>query len=640
MFRFMRKSEKLKRYLLIFFLGIVSVGMVLVLAPLPSSVTGEMESNSLAEIGGQKITTQDLDKTVRQQFQRQQMNYEPAVAAILAPQIFESLVQEDATRLEARKLGLEATSQEVQAKAQLVPGLYNNGVFIGRDEFERVSGMTLDKFEAQLRDDIVAEKLRYAVTDGVQVTPAEIRDEFNKRNTKVKIEYAVFDPSQFVKDVKVTPEALETYFKQNAARYKQPEERQVRYILDDTARIQQQAQVTDDDVRRYYENHLVDYRVPDRVHLAQILFKTTGKLPAEAAAAEGTARDVLNQLKAGKDFAELAKRYSEDTTSSQKGGDMGWIVRQQMVKEVEVPAFSMRPGQVSDLIKTGYGIQIIKILDKQSAHLQSLDEVKNDIRTELGQQKFSNAEQAAADDLGRRFRANPKDFEAIAKQMGFEVKETPLFKYKEAVPDFGNSEAFANLASQLHQGEVGQPIIVPKGVAVIQVSQIVPAHPAKLDEVRATVEQDYKNAQSKVIAAQKAKELADKAKSQDFKAAAKALGLTVKESNDVAQQDNIENVGSTSSLLGLFAMQPGQTSDVVAAGANQVVFRVVSYTPPNEADLPKQQDQIAEEMADRKRSLAFDIYRQNLKQQLVRSGELKINNKALDQFEANLRGQG
>ncbi|MGD0696017.1 MAG: peptidyl-prolyl cis-trans isomerase [Terriglobia bacterium] len=638
MFRFMRKSEKVKRYLLIFFLGIVSVGMVLVLAPLPSGDTSRMESNNLAEIGGRKITTQDLDRMLRNQFKGQQVGYNPAIASIMAEPLFDEMVQEEATRLEARKLGLVASPDEVLRKAQATPGLYDNGVFIGREQFERIAGMTLEQWEDQLRDSLVSEKLRAVITDGVQVTPAELHDEFIKRNAKAKIEYVVLDPSQFIKEVKVTPEALDSFFKQTPSRYKLPEQRRVRYVLADTARIQAQAKVTDDDIKQYYGEHLSDYRVPDRVKAAHILFKTTGKTPAEVTTIENTARDVLSQVRSGKDFGELAKRYSEDS-SAQKGGEIGWIVRGQTVKEFETAAFSMHPGQTSDLIKTVYGIHILKVLDKQSAHLQSVDEVKNDIRTELERRKFDTAQQAMADYLGAKLKENPKDFEGVARKAGLEVKETPLFKFKETLPDFGNSESFANLAFQLRQDEVGQPITIPKGLAIIQLIQIVPEHQAKLEEVRATVEQDYRNAQSKVVAAEKARQLADKGKSQDFKAAAKALGLTVKESNDFTAQDNIENVGTGSTLSAAFTTQPGQTSDVVAAGTNWVVFHVLTHTPANEADLPRQRDQIAEELADRKRTLAFDIYRRNLKQQLIRSGELKINTAAVQRFESNLKGE-
>jgi peptidyl-prolyl cis-trans isomerase D len=631
MFRFMRDSEKVKRYLLIFFLGIVSLGMVITLMPLNPSDAARADNTYLAQIGGKKITSQELRKVIDNRLKNSQSGYNPSLAAYIAPSMLDQMVLQEAILLQARKLGIEASPAEVLKAARAIPGLYNNGVFIGEDKLEQATGLTSDQLEAQLGEGIVAQKMQDIITDGVQVTPAEVRAEFLKRNNKAKIQYVLFDPSQYIKAVKVTPEALEAYYKQNTPRYSLPEKRRVRYVLVDSDALRAQVKVSDQEVKQYYNQHSSDYRVPERVHITHILFKTTGKTPAEVATIEKTARDVLNQIKSGKDFGALAKQYSEDS-SAQQGGDINWIVRGQTVKEFEDSAFSMKPGQVSELVKTIYGIHILKVLDKQTAHLQTLDEVKEQIRPTLEKEKLDRAQQTLGDELGRRFQKNPKAFDDVARQANLEVKETPLFNYKGILPDFGSSEAFANLSYQLRLNEVGEPISVPKGLAIIQVTAIVAEHQAKLDEARAQVEQDYRASESKVLAADASRQFAEKCKTQDFKAAARAMKLTVKESADFSEQDYVENVGQGSSLPGAFTLPPGKTSDVLPAGANSVVFNVLAHTPAVEANLPQQQDQISEELVQRKRSLAFEIYRKNLKQKLVKSGELKLNDAAMKQF--------
>jgi parvulin-like peptidyl-prolyl isomerase len=211
---------------------------------------------------------------------------------------------------------------------------------------------------------------------------------------------------------------------------------------------------------------------------------------------------------------------------------------------------------------------------------------------------------------------------------------SPLFRYGQAVADLGSGDAFENLAFQLHKGEVGPSISVPKGQAIIQLVDIVPEHVPALEEVRARVEEDYRAEQSKVLAADKAKQFAAKAKTGDFAKIAKADGLTAKESNDFTQQDFVEGVGAGSELSSAFTLPVGQTSDVVSLGDKSVVFRVVLHTPANDADFAQQRDQITEELLDRRRSLAFELYRQNLKLQLIQSGQLKMNAAALEQFIA------
>ena len=636
MFRLFSKSRRtVYKWMLAAFLSVMAVGMVITLTPLGGGDTTQMEANVLASVDGANITTQDLRQSIDSQLGNVPAAYRSQFVPRVAQGALDQMVLQRAMIRQAQKLGLEITAQEMLQALQGIPGFYENGKFIGMDAYQdrlQAQGLTVGKFEAQLRQELLFDKVRSVITDGVVVTPAEVHEEFVKRNAKAKIEYVVFDPSQFLKSVEVTPAALDAFFKKNPERYKAPAERRVRYVLVDPDRVRSEVKIDEAALRQYYGRHLSDYRVPDRVKVAHILFKTTGKNPAEVSTIEKTAQDVLAQVKSGVDFAALAKQHSEDT-SAQSGGEIGWIVRKQTVKEFEDAAFSMKPGEVR-LVKTIYGVHIIKVEDKQSAHLQSLDEVKDAIRAELEKQKLAAAEESLADRFEREVKAK-KDFQAAARELGLEARETPLFKYNQSIPDFGNSEAFQSLAFQLPQGDVGQPISVPKGLAVIQVAEVVPEHVPALDEVRARVEQDYRAEQSKVLASEKAKEFAAAARSGDFKKIAKTERLDVKESKDFTQQDSVSETIPASAVAAAFTLAPGQTSDVAAAGTNSVVFHVLSHTPPNEADFAAQQGQIAEDLLGRKREVAFEIYQQNLKQWLLQSKELKMNDAAMKQFLAS-----
>ena len=638
MYRFFKRNrEAVKKYLLIFFLSIVSIGMVITLAPINTGDTSRAESNVLASIGGSNITTTDLQRTVQMRFRNSPQMNESKMIPMVAGSLLDEMVLQRALMSQAKKMGIEVSDAELGQTLQSIPWLMQNGSFIGMDRYQDViyqqTGMSVPEFEAGLRDKLLQDKIRGVVTDGVEVPPQEVLEEFQHRNARAKIEYVLFDPSQFIKTVPVSPEALEAFFKRDPDRYKLPEQRKVRYVLIDPDHVRGLVKVTDEEARQYYTQHLSDYRISDRVKVAHILFKTAGKAPAEAATIEKKARDVLNQIKGGANFADLAKKYSEDTSAS-NGGELGWVVRGQTVKEFEDTAFSMKPGQVSDLIKTVYGIHILKLEDKQMAHLQSFGEVKDSILVELEKQRVADAQEKLADDLLRGLRLKPDAFEDVVRKAGLEPQMSPLFRYGQAVADLGSGDAFENLTFQLHKGEVGTPISVPKGQAIIQLVDIVPEHVPTLEEVRARAEEDFRAEQSKVLAEDKAKQFAAKVKTGDFAKIAKADGLTAKESKDFTQQDSIEGVGSGSQLSAAFTLNPGQTSDVISLRANSVVFRVVSHTPANDAEFASQRDRIAEELLDRKRSLAFELYRQNLKLQLMQSGELKMNAGTLKQFIA------
>src|SRR5579863_1586539 len=460
MFSFKKNREKVKKYLLIFFLGIVSIGMVITLAPISGGDTSQMQANVVASIGGSQVTTQDLQRIIQPQLRNFANN--PQYVARIADNALDELILDHAVTLQAAKLGVEVTDQELLQTLKTIPTLYNNGTFVGMEAYQAAvaqEGLTVAQFETQMKQRLLFDKMRSIVTDEITVTTQEAHEEFVQRNAKARVEYVVFDPTQLTKAVEVTPAALELFMKRDAGRYTMPEQRRVSYVLIDPSRVAADVKLDDATLKQYYTEHLSQYRVPERVKVAHILFQTTGKSPAEVSTLENTARKTLADLKGGADFGDLARKLSEDTPTAQNGGEYGWIVRGQTVKEFETTAFSMKPGQISDLVKTTYGIHIIKVEDKQNAHLQSFDEVKVAIRDELQKQGVAAAQQALAQKVISDLKANPKeDLAAAARKFGLEPHETPPFKHGEVLPDFGTSESFSTLAFELQQGEVGQPI--------------------------------------------------------------------------------------------------------------------------------------------------------------------------------------
>ncbi|HEX5482348.1 MAG TPA: peptidyl-prolyl cis-trans isomerase [Terriglobia bacterium] len=629
--------KTLMKYLMIFFLGIVSLAMVLTLAPLPGGGdTESSQSNVLASLNGGNITIQNLQQAISNQLRT--AGNDPKAITHIAQSALDQMILRRALITQAHKMGLEVSNQELVAGLRQIPFLYQNGQFIGMAEYENLvqqeTGMAVPQFEAQMRESILVRKLRQTVTDDVEITPAEVHEDFLRRNEKAKINYVVFEPSEFVNAVKVTPAAIETYFTANRLHYKIQEQRKVKYVLIPPDSVRSQVQVSEADLQRYYNQHLAEYRVPDRVKVAHILFKTTGDTPQQAAQEQATAEKVLEQIKAGANFAQLAKKYSQDTGSAVKGGELGWIERGQTVKAFEDAAFSMKPGQISNLIKTQYGYHIIKVEGRQVAHVETLDDVKDAIRQTLEKQKLAQAQQAVAAKFQQALKAKPDDFEAAAKQNGLQAAETPLFSYNQPVPDLGNNESFENLAFQLPLDGVGDPITVPKGVAVIQVTQIVPEHLPNLNEVKPRVEQDYRTEQSKLLTAEKARQFAAEVKQGDFQKIAKSDGYKAKTSQEFTGQDQVSDLIQGTSVASAFTLPPGKTSDAIAMGSNYVVFQVVSHTPANEADFASQKETLGTQLLQQKRDLAFEIYQQNLKQQLLHSGKLKINQKAFKQFLA------
>jgi len=621
---------------------VIILGMVMYLVPLPRGGMSRTGGIVLASVGGKTITSADLDQTIRERLKNSPLGSDRRMVPIVAPAVLDQMVIQQILLQQAGKTGVEVSDQDLLKTLQTIPWLYPDGNFVGTDRAAELvvqnTGKTFAQLKSLLRDMLVVEKIRSNVTDGMQVTPEEVLAEFRRRNTKAKIDYVLFDPSQFFRDVKVTPEALEAFFQKDPAHYKLSEQRQVRYVVVDPERMRAPGKVDEAELRQYYAQHLSDYRLPDRVKVALMLFRTSGKTPAEVATLEKTAANVLNQVRAGANFGGLARKFSEDTSAS-AGGELGWLVRGQTVPNFESAAFSLKAGEVSGLVKTEYGIHIIKVEGKQVAQLQPFDEVKNSILAAVEKLGVADARQKLTTSLESQLKANPQQFDDIVRKAGLEPKQSPLFKYNQPVPDLGKTDAFENLAFQLRLNEVGTPIAVSGGEAIIQVAQIVPEHVPTLEEVRAQVEEDYRHDQSITLAQDKARKLAELAKTQGFDKAAKSLGLKPQESNDFSASEPVEGVGSGSQLGDAFTLNPGQVSGVISAGSNQVLFKVVSHTPPNEAEFAAQSDKIREELLDQKRGRQFEAYCQNLKDQFLHSGKLKINEAGMKQYLASYQAQ-
>ena len=257
--------------------------------------------------------------------------------------------------------------------------------------------------------------------------------------TRSRSAYVVIRPDDLQSKIEASDADLSAYFAKNKARYNVPERRIVQYAFLDLEQLRLHANIPQDEIRNYYEQHIDSYKIPDRAHVAHILFKTVGKTDAEAEEIRKKAEDVLKKAKSGANFGDLAKQYSDDTTKD-KGGDLDWIVRGQTVPEFEQAAFSLPIGSISDLVKTQYGFHIIKVIDRQNARTQTLEEV---LPADFGGAARGQA-QHAADDLSEQIsseirRSGRVSMDDLAKKFNLKLGQTPPLEANQPIPEVGNS---------------------------------------------------------------------------------------------------------------------------------------------------------------------------------------------------------
>jgi peptidyl-prolyl cis-trans isomerase D len=394
-------------------------------------------------------------------------------------------------------------------------------------------------------------------------------------------------------------------------------------------------QVTDDMLKQQYQANIQQYQVPNRVHVEHILFMTVGKTTdAEVEEVKKKAEDVLKQVRKGGKFEDLARKYSEDPGSKDKGGDLSWITQGQTVPEFEKTAFSLSPGQVSDLVKTQYGFHIIKVLEKETAHTKPFEEVKDSLRAPL---LLSQADKLASDTADRLSAAirqsNKVSLDDLAKQYQLTVSETRPIAASDPLLELANSQDAKDAIFRARPDETSLPVRTDRGYVVLSVKSIQPAHQGSLEEVRDRVIADLKREKSTELAKSKAEDLIKRVKGgEKFDAAARSLGLEPKTSDLIARDGSIPGAASAKQVSAAFSLKTGNVGAPLSLGQNWLVYRVAEKSEANLADFDKQKKQLTDELLQSKRSLAFEAFQKALDNRLKQEGKLKLMPDKLKSF--------
>ena len=615
-------------------LVVICLSMVITLIPGLMNTSATSSPDAVASVGGTEISALDVQRQLNQVTRGQ--NIPPMLKGMYTKQVLDQMIFQHALELEAQRLGFPVTPEEMTERIkQILPTVFSGDTWL-KDRYAtevqmRTGGMSVSQFEEFLRNEMLFERFHQLVTAGITVSPAEIDQEFRRRNEKVQIQYAAIRPEELAPTIHPSDAELSAYFTKNSSKYQVPEKRSARYALLDVDKLRAHSQVGDDALRAYYNAHIDQYKVENRVHPEHILFKTIGKTDAEIAEIRQKAEDVLKQARKGANFEDLAKKYSEDDATKPKGGDLGWIVEGQTVPEFQQAAFSLPKGSISDLVKTQYGFHIIKVLDRETAHTKSFEEVRDTIVPIVLDEKVrADANNISNQMAGAVRQSNRQSIDDLARKFNLELGDTPPASVTDPVGDLGNSPDLHQVLFQLRPGELSSPLQSEKGFVILTVKNIEPAHQGTLAEVRDRVLSDYQQEQSIQLARAKADDLAKRTTAgEPFDKVAKSLGIEVKSPDAFSRTGSIPDLGSGRQLEAAFSMPVGQSSAPLQMSGAWVVYKIVAHQPVIPEDLAKQKDQIEQQLLQAKQGAAFDAFRTALEDRLKREGKLTINNDAL-----------
>ncbi|SRR5579883_505976 len=628
MFDLFRSRDKAVRILLGALLLLVALSMLTYLIPTYDTGTSAGSGQVVAEVGKDVITTTDVQRLIQGNLRSRQLP--PEILPTFIPQMIQDLITNRALEYEANRLGFQVTDADVRdAIRQSLPQLFPDGNFVGKETYAAMlaqQNLSIEDFEADLRRQILVTRLRNIALEGMIVSPAEIEQAYKKKNDKVKIAYVKLTADKYKSELEPTLADMQAYYNANKATFQKPERKNLTLLIADQSKLEQSIHPTDAELQKIYDQNKDQYRTPESVDVRHILLKTTGK-PDEDAKVKAKADDIEKQLKAGANFADLAKKYSEDPGSSQTGGEYKGVVRGQMVPEFEQAAFSLKPGQISDPVKTTYGYHIIQVEKHQDARLKPFEEVKGQIADNLKKQRASDQMQQIADRAQTELKRDPAHPEKVAAEFNMQLVKADGVEPGKAVPEVGQSNDFDQSLAGLKKGEVSQPVALPNNKIVLAlVNDVIPPQPSTFDEVQSQIKNTIIQNRTRVVLQKHAQELYDKAKAMggDLEKAAKSMGLEVKTSDPVAQNDTIPGLGAVNVFVDAFGRPEGSLFGPYSASDGVMVGKVAQRVPADLSKLPEQRASLIDDIKNERARDRNALFEAGIREELTKEKKIKV----------------
>jgi peptidyl-prolyl cis-trans isomerase D len=648
MIRTLQQDSRIMKIIFAVIIGLAAVTMVITLVPGIFDTAGTNDVNVFAtvrepgllgRISSDSTPIKSIEVNQLASRQLQQQHLPDFLLPYMEQRAGQILIQRAILKHEADRMHLQVSDEDLRRELQTGPFaqyLFPNGQYIGDDAYinfvQSAFQTTRSDFEEQVKSDMELNRLQALITGGVSVSDAAVREAYMTNGTKVKFDYAVISSDDLTKTINPSDADLEKFFKANAARYANaiPETRKIEYISFDPSNLPGgKPQITDADVQAYYTAHQDQYQVKDQVKVRHILIAVPAGSDAKTdAAAKAKAEDILKQIKAGGNFAELAKKNSDDPGSKDQGGELGWLDHGKTVPEFDKAAFSLPVGQTSGLIKTQFGYHILQVEDKKTAHLRPLSEVKAEIVPVLEQQRVGAAEQTFASSLASDAKKEGMDKAATAK--GLKVVTTDYVAKDGTIAGLADGSGLLTQAFATNKGADPASVSTGDGYAVFQVEDVKAAHAPDFAEYKTHILADYREQQVPQLLSTQLNKLDDRAKVlNNLQKAAAEMNIPVKTSDLVGKDAQVPDLGAMSGPGSVaFSLAKGAISGPINAGHAGVVLTVTDKEEPTPEDIAKNFDATREKLLDDQREEIFRVYIGELTQKYEKGGAVKLSKKA------------
>ena len=466
-------------------------------------------------VNGTDISYTEYQNTYNDVYQLYQSIYReqftPALEKQLGirKQVVESLIDETLLLQEAKKLNISVSKKELVDSIAATPAFQDNGVF-NKDRYLQVLAyqrLSPEDFEGLQKQQLLISKVQAKIQEGVSVSAEDIEQEYRDQNEKINLLFVKSPPALFEHKVKVGPEELESFFAENREEFSIPETVSLQYLQFDPSRFADKVTFSDEDLEKYYRRHLDLFEINEQAKLAHILIKAAaGTSPETLEKKRQLAQKIHEEIRAGKDFATLARQHSDDVRTAANGGSMGYITRDQASREFVAAAFALKPGDLSEVVQTSEGFHIIRSEGYIEAGIKPFADVLDEIKIGL---KVEKSQQMAMEAAMDAYNINRKsgDLVAAAAANELELQETGFFSRQEAIAGLGTVPEIAAVAFTLEEKELARPVTLSGKIILYGIKEKKPSRLPELQEVRRQAEMAFRQAKSRELALEAAEEV-------------------------------------------------------------------------------------------------------------------------------------
>jgi peptidyl-prolyl cis-trans isomerase D len=413
---------------------------VLLLLIIPSFVLVGVESyqnrgdsnNGVASVDGRSITQQEWDDAQRRQIDqaRQQMGPQFDQKMFETPEakreVLENLVAERAVNAEIARSHLTVSDQALITAIQGTGFKKPDGSF-DMDAYKAAlaaQGMAPEMFDARMRRDMAIQQLAGSI-QSTAFAPRSVASRISDINDQEReVQELLFPIANYLPQVKVTDDMVKAFYDKNATLFQIPEQVKAEYVVLDAAAVEKQVSVTDAEVAAFYNANQKRFVTPEQRTASHILItKAQGAKPAEEAAAKAKAEAVLAEVRKNPaDFAEIARKQSQDQGSAAQGGDLGTVERGGFVKPVEDAIYALKDGEVSGIVASEFGFHIIKVTSVKPSVQKPLEAAKAEITDELKKSKLSKKYSELAESLNDIVFEQSDSLKPAADKLGLQIQ--------------------------------------------------------------------------------------------------------------------------------------------------------------------------------------------------------------------------